>query len=131
MQIVQRMLEKTATTGVLISAMGCVACFPVIGALGASLGLGILGSYEGLFINKLLPVFAFVLLIINCWGWYTHRVHYRGFLSMIGPVMILATLYPLWKYGWSSYLFYAGIVIILSVSVLDIIFPAKRQCVIN
>jgi mercuric ion transport protein len=44
-----------ASLGTLISAMGCASCFPALGVLGASLGLGFLATYEGLFINKLFP----------------------------------------------------------------------------
>ncbi len=78
MQTIIRFTEKIGTLGVLVTAMGCAACFPILGVLGASIGLGILASYEGLFINKLLPIFALIALIANCWGWYTHRIHHRG-----------------------------------------------------
>lgn len=131
MQIISRLIEKVGSVGALVAAMGCAACFPALGALGASVGLGFLSSYEGVFINKLLPLFALVALIANFWGWLLHRVHYRGVLSVSGPVAVLATLYPLWKYGWSTYLFYAGIIMMLIVSILDVISPAKPQCAMS
>jgi len=44
--------------------MGCAACFPALGSLAASLGLGFLASYEGVLINNILPAFALFALIM-------------------------------------------------------------------
>ena len=131
MQIISKLIEKVGSIGAIVSAMGCAACFPALGALGASIGLGFLSSYEGVLINKLLPIFALIALLANGWGWFRHRVHYRGVLSISGPIAVLATLYPLWTYGWSTYLFYAGIIMMLIVSILDVKSPAKPQCAIT
>ena len=130
MQIFSTLLEKLGSLGAIISAMGCAACFPALGALGASVGLGFLSSYEGVLINKLLPAFAVIALSANLWGWTRHRVHYRGLLSVIGPIAVILTLYPLWKYGWSTYLFYSGLVLMFVVSIIDVIKPAPSQCTI-
>lgn len=48
-------------------------CFPAIASLGAALGLGFLGQWEGLLINTLLPAFAWLALIANALGWLAHR----------------------------------------------------------
>ncbi len=131
MQIIPRIVEKIGSIGVIGSAIGCAGCFPALGALGASLGLGVLSSYEGVLINKLLPLFAVIALLANSYGWYKHRVNIRGVLSIVGPIAVLATLYPLWKYGWSTYLFYIGLIFMLVVSLLDVIYPAKSRCEIS
>lgn len=128
MQIIPRIAEKIGSIGVIGSAIGCAGCFPALGSLGASLGLGFLSAYEGILINKLLPIFAVMVLLANCYGWYRHRVNIRGVLSIIGPIAVLASLYPLWKYSWSTYLFYTGLIFMLVVSLLDVIYPAKPQC---
>ena len=124
-------IDKIGVGGVIIAALSCAACFPALGALAAALGLGFLSQLEGVAINKLLPIFATLALAVNAYGWFQHRVHWRGLLSILGPVAVLATLYPLWSYGWSIYLFYTALVLMLAVSVADLIWPAKKACSIS
>ena len=126
-----RIAEKLGSFGVVIAALGCTACFPALGALAASLGLGFLSGFEGMFINKLLPIFACLALLANVVGWWIHKNHIRGLISIIGPIGVLATLYPLWKYGWSTYLFYACLILMLTVSIWDIVRPAHKVCPIE
>ena len=121
-------MDKIGVGGVVIAALSCTACFPALGALAATLGIGFLGQLEGIAINTLLPLFAAIALAVNGYGWYRHRVHWRGLLAILGPIAILATLYPLWQYGWSTYLFYSALILMLAVSVADLIWPAKREC---
>jgi mercuric ion transport protein len=128
MGLISRCLDKIGALGVLMSALGCAACFPLLGSIGGLMGLGALASYEGLFINTLLPIFAGIAFVANGWHWMNHQHHLRGVLSLLGPLFILVTLYPLWKYGWSTNLFYTGIILMLSVSIADIVYPVKRQC---
>ena len=131
MKILSRTLAKLGSLGTIISALGCAACFPALGALSASVGLGFLSSYEGILINKLLPAFAIMALLANVWGWVHHRLHYRGLLSIVGPIAILLTLYPLWTYEWSAYLFYLGLSLTFAISIMDIVKPATSQCALN
>jgi mercuric ion transport protein len=121
-------LDKLGVGGVIAAALSCAGCFPALGALAAALGLGFLSQLEGLAINTLLPLFALIALIVNSYGWFQHRNHWRGLLSVLGPVAILATLYPLWQYGWSTYLFYAALILMLAVSVADLMWPVDKEC---
>lgn len=121
-------LDKLGVGGVIVAALSCAACFPALGALAAALGLGFLKPMEGLAINALLPLFAILALAVNCFGWYRHRVHWRGLLSVLGPLAVLATLYPLWHYGWSTYLFYTALVLMLAVSFADLLWPPIKHC---
>lgn len=121
-------LDKLGVGGVIIAALGCTACFPALGALAATLGLGFLSQMEGVAINILLPFFAIIALVVNCYGWSKHRNNWRGLLSVLGPMAVLATLYPLWQYGWSTYLFYAALILMMGVSVADLIWPIKKEC---
>jgi len=121
-------LDKLGVGGVIIAALSCTVCFPALGALAATLGLGFLSQLEGLAINTLLPLFAVIALVVNCYGWFQHRSHWRGILSILGPAAILATLYPLWRFGWSTYLFYTALILMLTVSIADLIWPAKKEC---
>jgi mercuric ion transport protein len=124
-------IEKVGVGGVIIAALSCAACFPALGALATTLGLGFLSQLEGVAINKLLPIFATIALAVNTYGWYQHRRHWRGVLSILGPLAILATLYPLWQYGWSTYIFYSALVLMLAMSIADLIRPANKMCLIS
>jgi mercuric ion transport protein len=68
-------------------------------------------------------------LVANAYGWYRHRAHVRGALSVLGPLVALAALFPLWRYDWSINLFYVGLTFMLAVSAFDVFHPAKAvQC---
>lgn len=122
-------LGKASSFGSLVAAMSCAGCFPALGSLGAAIGLGFLSRYEGFLFHKLIPALAVLALVANCVVWYRHRAALRGALSVAGPVAVLAALFAFWQYGWSVYLFYAGLALMLVVSILDIVRPAQRpQC---
>ena len=126
---VTRVLDKTGSFGALVSAMSCAGCFPALGSLGAALGLGFLGQYEGFLFHKLLPALAALALLVNAWAWYRHRQLVRGVLSVAGPLAVLIALLAVWSYDWSIYLFYAGIALMLLTSVLDLVRPVRAsQC---
>ncbi len=122
------LFDKTGAIGALTAAMGCASCFPALGSLGAALGLGFLAHYEGLFINTLLPVFAGIALAANLFAFFSHKIWYRTLAGITGPTMVLLTMYPLWAYDWSTYLLYAGIVLMLIVSLWDIFLPPGKIC---
>ena len=124
-----RILDKTSSLGSLVAAMSCAGCFPALGSLGAALGLGFLGQYEGILFRKLLPGLAVLALVVNAWAWYRHRQIRRGLLSVSGPIAVLVALLVVWSYDWSIYLFYTGIVLMLFTSILDLLRPVKAaQC---
>lgn len=128
MQWIIRLFDKTGAIGAVLAAMGCASCFPALGALGSSLGLTFLAQFEGLFINTLLPVFAWIALIANIIAFLSHRIWLRLVAGVTGPSMVLLSLYPLWEYGWSTYLFYSGLLIMLLVAIWDVISPARKTC---
>jgi len=128
MQWVQQFFEKIGSLGAVVAAMGCASCFPALGALGASLGLGFLAQFEGVFINTLLPVFTWIALGAIVVSFLSHRRWLRLLAGVVGPTMVLLTLYPLWTYDWSTYLFYTGLVVMLLVSIWDIVSPARKVC---
>ncbi|MCH8080743.1 MAG: organomercurial transporter MerC, partial [Proteobacteria bacterium] len=114
-QIISRLIDKAGSVGALVAAMGCAACFPALASLGASIGLGFLSAYEGVFINKLLPLFALIVLVSNLVAWVSHRDYIRLIWGLLGPLMVLATLYLFWTDNWSTYMFYTGLVLMLAV----------------
>jgi len=58
MTLITRIADKAGTFGSIVSAFGCAACFSAIASIGAALGLGFLQDYKGLFISRLIPLFA-------------------------------------------------------------------------
>lgn len=124
--MIGRILDKFSSLGVWFSALSCTACFPALGVLGASLGLGFLSVFEGIAINILLPTFASIAILVNSYNWFQHKNWPRGVLSLIGPILVLLTLYPLWKYSWSTYVFYSAIGLMMCMSIYDLIKPAKE-----
>lgn len=125
---ISRLGDKTGSVGALVSAMGCAMCFPAIASLGAAVGLGFLSQWEWLFVNTLLPLFAWLVLVIHALGWISHRQWHRSLLGMLGPTVLLLSLYPWFQYGWSSYATYTGIGLMVAESIWDLISPASRRC---
>lgn len=123
-----KLTEKIGFLGSIVAAMGCASCFPLLGALGATLGLGVLAQFEGVFINTLLPIFAVIALISTVVSWWSHRRHLRAVLGIAGPIMVLATLYLFWVDSWSTYMFYAALILMFVVSLWDFIFPPLKVC---
>jgi len=130
MRRVMSVLDKVGLGGVFIAALSCAVCFPALGALAAVLGLGFLSQLEGIAITVLLPLFAFIALAVNGYAWFKFRVHWRGVLSILGPVVILFTLYYLWQFSWSTPLFYVALGLMLLVSIGDFVWPVKTYCIL-
>jgi mercuric ion transport protein len=131
LMVLSRLSDKASSIGAVVAAMGCASCFPVIASLGASLGLGFLSQFEGLFINTLLPVFAIVALVANLLSAWSHRRIGRMLFGIAGPCMVLATLYLFWTENWSTYMFYAGLVVMLAASIWDIVSPPNKTCEVS
>ncbi len=94
MSYLSRIADKAGTLGSLVAAFGCAACFPAIASIGAALGLCFLQAYEGLFISRLMPLFAALALMANALGWFSHRQWLRSVAGMVGPTLVLGAL------GW-------------------------------
>jgi mercuric ion transport protein len=122
--------EKIGSFGAIVSAMGCASCFPELGSFGATIGLGFLARFEGLFINTLLPIFAVIALVSIVLSWLSHRQHIRGILGVAGPLMVLATLYLFWGDKWSTYMFYFALALMFAVGIWDFVSPPNKKCMI-
>lgn len=120
--------EKFGSLGAIVSAMGCASCFPALGLMGATIGLGFLAKFEGLFINTLLPVFAGITFVSAALSWLSHKQHLRGLLGVAGPSMVLATLYLFWTDSWSTYMFYFALALMFAVALWDFVFPPHKIC---
>ena len=47
---------------------------------------------------------------------------------MIGPTIVLLSLYPWFQYGWSTWTLYGGLALMLGVAIWDLVSPAHRRC---
>jgi mercuric ion transport protein len=128
LKLLTRIGDKAGSLGALVSAMGCAMCFPAIASLGAAVGFGFLSQWEGLFINTLLPFFAWVALVINGLSWFSHKQWHRSLVGMLGPILLLLSLYPLFQYGWSTYVTYSALALMIAVSLWDMFSPANKRC---
>ena len=124
MNAITRIADKTGALGSIVSAMSCASCFPAIASLGAAIGLGFLGAYEELFLTKLLPLFASIALLANILGWFSHRQWHRTVLGVAGPAIVLVVLYLY----FDQLLLYAGLAVMVAVSIWDLVSPANRRC---
>jgi len=132
MGIIARTADKLGVLGSLVSGMGCALCFPALASLGSTIGLGVLAPWERLFVTTLLPLFAAIALAANIVNWFGHRRWYRGAVSVLGPLLVLASLFPLWRFAWSAYTFYVGLALMLAVAVWDLASPPRRrQCAVD
>jgi mercuric ion transport protein len=123
-----RIGDKAGSLGAVVSAMGCAMCFPAIANIAAAFGMGFLGQWEGLFVNTLFPLFASLALLMNILGWFSHRQWHRSALGSIGPILVLLSLYPWFQYGWSTYVTYTGLGLMVAVSIWDMVSPANKRC---
>jgi len=126
--LLTRIGDKSGALGALVSTMGCGMCFPALASIGAAVGLGFLAQWEGLFINTLLPLFAWLALLANALGWLGHRQWPRSAAGMAGPAVVLLSLYPWFQYGWSTWTLYGGLALMLAVAIWDLWSPAHRRC---
>ena len=131
MEWITRAADKAGVLGSVVSAAACPACFPALASLGAAMGLGVFAEYEGLFITRLLPLFAAVALVANALAWLRHRQWHRSLLGMIGPAIVLAALLLFPGEEWFATLLYAGLVCMVGVSLWDLFSPANKSCAVS
>jgi mercuric ion transport protein len=113
---ITRTADKAGVIGAIVASMGCAACFPAIGSLGAAIGLGFLTQYEGVLIHYLLPLFALIGLGANVVAGLRHRNWPRMTLGMIGPLLVLAAALLMAFCGIrAEWLLYPGLVLMVAV----------------
>jgi len=125
---ITRFGDKFSSVGAVLSAMGCAMCFPAIASFGGALGLSFLGQWEWDLIAIYLPAFGWIALALNALGYLSHKQVMRSLLGMIGPVLLLLSLYPFFQYAWSTYVTYSALGIMVAASIFDFIYPANKRC---
>jgi len=129
--IFTRIGDKSGAFGGVVAAMGCSMCFPALASLGAAIGLGFLTQWEDLFMSTLIPLFAWVALLANALGWFSHRQWHRSLIGMAGPTLVLLSLYPWFIYPWFKVTLFAGLILMVIVAIWDLMSPSHRRCEIK
>ena len=120
---IPKLIENSGSLGAIVSTMGCASCFPAAASVGATVGLGFLSAYEGLFINTLLPIFAAISLLLQLYSAWNFRSFTQAIIGSAGPLMVLATLYLFWSDDWSTYMLYSGLILMMLVSIWQWLIP--------
>lgn len=128
MKLAMRLADKAGVLGSVVPAMGCAACFPALASLGSAVGLGFLQQYEGLFVSRLLPLFAALAFAANALGWLHHRQWLRSLFGMIGPAVVFVSVAWLLGNWWTEALIYAGLALMVGVSIWDLAMRSHRRC---
>ena len=138
MSLTTRVADKAGVIGTIVGSFGCAACFPAVASIGAAIGLGFQGQWEGLFVRFLIPIFAIVALIANLTGWFSHHQWQRALTGSIGPVLALIGAFGLMgvfgmTHGFLAAnvargTFYAGLIVMVLVAVWDLVSPSRRRC---
>lgn len=126
-----RVGEKSGAFGGVIAAMGCAVCFPALASLGAAIGLGFLTQWEDIFMSTWIPLFAWVALLASALGWLSHRQWHRSVLGMVGPTLVLLSLYPWFKYPWFKLTLFAGLILMVVIAIWDLMSPSHKRCEIE
>ncbi len=129
-----RILDKTGVLGTIISGFSCAMCFPALASMGAAIGLGFLSRWEGIFVHVLIPIFLLIALLANVLGWFAHRQWQRAALGSIGPLIALFGDFGMTQHflpvEFARILFYAGIILMVLVSISDLLNPAHKRCAV-
>lgn len=138
MSLTTRVADKTGVIGTIVASFGCAGCFPAVASLGAALGLGFLGQWEGLLVRFLIPAFAIVALLANLAGWFSHHRWQRALTGSIGPALALIGAFGLMgvfgmTHGFLAAnvargTFYAGVILMVLAALWDLFRPASRYC---
>lgn len=131
-----RCADKVGVAGAILGGFGCAACFPALASIGAAVGLGFLGQWEGLLVRVLIPVFVLLALAANWLGWFSHHRWQRSLAGSVGPILALIGAFGLMGVfglvrgflpaGVARGLFYLGLTVMLVTAAWDLARPGRR-----
>lgn len=114
-------LDKAGTVGAFLAAASCPACFPLLGIVGATLGLGFLRPYEGIMMYVFQGL-VFLSLIGNILSYLKHRRVIPLTIGILSPLVIFFAFYI----RFSNVLIYSGLAGLLVAIILN--YWADRRC---
>ena len=125
-----KILDKFGAIGAilaLIASASCPACFPILGVIGATLGLGFLQPYEGI-ILYVFQFFVLLSLIGNILAYVGHRKIYALVVGTVSPMLIFFAFYIKFDYR----IIYIGLFGLFISAILNYIENRKcKTCTTN
>ena len=115
--------DKVGFGGSLIAALGCTACFPALAGISSVLGLSFLSQWEGILVSRVIPIIAFTVLIINIFGFFSHRQWLRTLLGIIGPILVIIGAREM-----NQLFLFPGLAFMFGVSVWDFVSQRNKRC---
>jgi mercuric ion transport protein len=116
-----RVASGVGTTGAIVAAMSCSACFPILASLASAIGLGFLSQFEGISIHYIFPLLALVGLAANVIGGLRGRGWARMVLGIVGPLLVLAAALLMATYGMpTEWLLYPGLLLMIVIVIWDL-----------
>lgn len=80
-------IEKCGSIGAFLTALACPACFPLLAATSAALGLGVFQPLEGI-VFTLFKIFVFIALIGNVLAYLKHQKLILLIVGVLGPLLV-------------------------------------------
>jgi mercuric ion transport protein len=115
------LLDKLGAIGALLAASAVPCCFPLLAAVGATLGLGALQSLRG-YMDYAIQAMVALALVGNVMAYRQHR--------RLGPLVLELTATAFVFFAYYGYyhvlLIYAGLLALAAAAVWNVI--AKRRC---
>ena len=115
--------DKVGFGGSFVAALGCTACFPALAGISSALGLGFLSQWEGILVSRVIPIIAFMVLVINILGFFSHRQWSRTLLGVIGPILVMIGAIEM-----NQLFLFPGLAFMLGVSVWDVVSQRNKRC---
>lgn len=116
-----RLLDKLGAVGSFLAAAACPACFPLLAAAGAALGLGVLQPFEG-YMLYVMQGFVAVALVGNLLAWRRHRNTGALALGTASPALVFFSIHVV----FNPTLIYVGLAGLMGAAVWNVL--AQRSC---
>ena len=114
-------IDKIGSFGSLAAAAACPACFPMLAAVGAALGLGVLRPYEG-WVFIVFQIMVVVAMVGNIVSYFNHRKILPLLIGIVGPGLVFFALYI----SFHPVIMYSGLSGLAVASVMNLF--ANRHC---
>lgn len=115
--------DEVGLGGSFVAALGCTACFPALAGISSALGLGFLSQWEGILVSRVIPIIAFLVLVINILGFFNHRQWLRTILGIIGPILVIIGAMEM-----NQLFLFPGLAFMFGVSVWDFVSQRNKRC---
>lgn len=118
-----KFLDKLGAIGSFLSAAACPACFPLLAAAGAALGLGVLKPFERYMLH-FMQGFVAVAFVGNVMAWRQHRNRFALTLGTVSSAMVFFAIHAV----FNPALVYAGLTGLMAAAIWNMILGRRCAC---